>query len=153
MTTSIFRRLYEWATRSPVPVCQVEGLGELVLEEQAWSCSLDSPQGPIRLWIGGRYEPAPELIASGQALQVRIAEFLEQLANHLDDVVSQLDTVGDSFDQYIALEIKSLKVREISLTRPRCPSQGIVFFDGPDDTRLWRLDFDGDRFSALGCDT
>ena len=51
---NILHRIHEWATRVPVARFHDSVLGELVLNESAWECSLPTNDGPITLMVGGR---------------------------------------------------------------------------------------------------
>ena len=142
-----FHRLHEWATREPVARVDDPVLGELVMQDSAWECTVSSASGPIILRVGGRYEPDPGLIETARSTCREIDCFIDRVTSYLRHEAQQA-----AWSQFAA-ELTSLTVHDINYWWPRQPHAGMVFFAGPDACRLWHCDIDGESFSGLAFDT
>lgn len=143
----IFRQIGLWLTRDPVLHFRDEHLGEMTFQESWWECTLDGPDGDITLAVGGHNEPDPMLLERGRTIQEDLDSFLNRLQAYL------AEESQTQFGKQCAEEIMSLKVSSINILSPSKPKLGMVYFDGPDELRLWHCDIDSDRFWGLTFDT
>src|SRR5690349_14466292 len=124
-------RLREWATRDKVTHYHDPCLGELLINETCWECTVASKSGPIILRVGGRYEPEPVVLTNAGATFERIDEFVGEVEAYL-----AIEAQNSLWRQFCD-EIRSLRIHDVSFWWPRNPDSGMIFFDGPDECRLW----------------
>lgn len=144
---NVFRRLHEWATRRPVARLEDPVLGELVLYDSSWECRVETRTGPFTLSVGGRYEPDERLLETARETVLSVDNFVDRVAEYLASESRQENW------QPFADEMKQLTVSEVSYSWPRNPDAGMIFFQGPDDCKLWHCDVEGARFSGLVFDS
>lgn len=142
-----FRRLHEWATRNPVARINDPILGELVISDLSWECSVPSRVGPIILRVGGRYEPDPTLIETARRTFSRIDDFVDHVTHFL-----KTEAQNKAWSQFVD-EINSLTIRDINFWWPKKPKAGMVFFAAPDECKLWHCDVNDDRCFGLTFDS
>ena len=140
-------RIHEWATRNPVMRVDDPVLGELNYSESSWECRLNAAVGPIVLRIGGRYEPDPQLIATARDTAHRIEQIYSDAKAYLKTESEQPHWTP------FADEINSLRIQDISYWWPKKPKSGMIFFEGPDECRLWHCDIDDGRLFGLVFDS
>jgi len=137
------KRLHEWATRDPVSRFDDPKLGELIICDTGRECSIEGPDGPILLEVGGRYEPDPAILETARATAGRIDEFTEEVKTFLQrqtEAVSE-KVSGPALEMYRA-EASALRMKSISSWWPKRPMSGMIFFEGPDECKQWRCDID-----------
>lgn len=122
-------------------------LGELILHDSSWECCVESKAGPVTLSIGGRYEPDEQLLKAARETARSIDEFVDRVDEYLASESQQ-----ENWQQF-ADEVQQLAIAEVSYSWPRNPEAGMIFFQGPDDCRLWHCDIEGPRLSGLVFDT
>jgi hypothetical protein len=144
----LLHRIHEWATRNPV--CRINDpiLGELVINESSWwECMVLSKDGTIVLNVGGRYEPDEKLIETARETFMNIDMFIDKVTAYL-----KIESEQKLWGMH-AQEINTLKIRDINYWWPRKPNAGMVFFNGPDEYKLWHCDIDGPRLYGLAFDS
>ena len=142
-----FHRIHEWATRNPALRIEDPVLGELVINESSWQCSVDTRNGPIMLSVGGRYEPDERPLRTARETVQQIDSFIDRVADYLKRESQQ--EIWQPFSD----EINSLAISDVNYWWPRKPNAGMIFFRGPDECKLWHCDIDGQRFSGLAFDS
>ena len=123
-------------------------LGTLVLEsdDHLWcETRLELGGRPITFLIGGDQEPSPgllqharDIVAAWPEFEARVAAFLLREA----DVHSR-----DSS------EIRALRIDSIELWWQDRPDDGMIYFTGSSERRLWRCDYIGRQPRDLGFDS
>ena len=139
-------RLHEWATRRPVYRVDDPVLGELVINETYWECTIAAESGPIVLGVGGRYEPDTALIESARNTFLRIDEFVGEVKAHLK-------AESEKGWEPASEELNSLTISSVGYYWPKQPNSGLIFFDGPDECKAWRCEINGEQISGLTFDT
>jgi|SRR5438045_1216433 hypothetical protein len=82
---------------------------------------------------------------------------------HAHDIVSNFKEFNRRLDQFLEshaarypgarAEVKRLRLEGVSLSSPQHPNDGMIFFSGGGDDRVWRCDYIQREFRMLGCDT
>lgn len=139
--------LHEWATRNPVSQFNDSILGQLLIEDSWWERQVDSSSGPVVLRVGGRYEPDAALLATARTTFGRIDTFLAEVHEFLQAEAER------PAQRKFAEEIRSLRVHDIAYWWPKTPQAGMIFFEGPDELKLWHCDIDSNRLSGLVFDS
>ena len=143
-------RLHEWATRDRVGQFHDPVLGELLLDETDWGTTIESPTGPITIWVGGRYEPDERVLETAR-------ETVENRDEFLAGVRAFLHAESEKFNtpklRPLMDEVRALKVHDVNYWWPKHPRSGMIFFDGPDECRLWHCDIQDGELSSLVFDT
>ncbi len=144
---NFFHCIHEWATRKPVSRYVDPMLGELVINESCWQCSIDTTGGHITLSIGGRNDPDEKLLETARETLQQIDNFVDRVSDYLS-----CESQEDTWRQF-ADEINSLTIADVNYWWPRKPETGMVFFRGPDECKLWHCDINGQQFSGLAFDS
>jgi len=110
-------------------------LGLLVYSDEGWwETTVTIGESKIGFYIGGETKPDLGLIAHAHEIVANFDTF--------SGVVSEyLSTKAEGLPPEAASEINQLKIDHISLTRPTKPDDGMIFFSGPDEYRVWRCDY------------
>jgi len=122
-------------------------LGELVLTDLQWECTVTHQAGSIIFRIGGTHEPAPELVSAVCDIVNDIEAFTRRVTDYLRSEADQSRYAGE------ADEISSLKIQDVNFWWPDKPTAGMIFFEGPDEFRGWHCDIDGSRLYGLTFDS
>ena len=144
-------KLFDRLRRSKEPLREiVDPVLGLCVPDQAerwWRASVTLDGRQIAFLFGGDFEPDPALLAHARdivgefdAFERRVTEFLRQEAAGIDD-------------PYARAEIEGLQIDEVCLFWPRRPNDGMIYFTGPSDDRLWRCDYVDRACRDLGFDT
>jgi hypothetical protein len=130
-----------WPRVVPDPV-----LGDLVLDEDAtwWGTSVIVGGTPITFLIGGDGGPDPRQVEYARHVVTNYAEFVAGIDALLRTAVTQ-------FNAYSSQEIAGLQVESVTLSGPNA-GDGMVFFRGGDEFRLWRCDLNRGLPAHLGFD-
>lgn len=143
----LLHRILEWATRDRVARFCDPVLGELVINETWWECTVVSKRGPITLGVGGRYEPDEQLIETARRTCQHIDEFVDSVAAYLRHESEQ------PIWRRFAAEVRVQAIKDVYYWWPRKPAAGMIFFTGPDQCRLWHCDIDDGRLCGLAFDS
>lgn len=98
----------------------------------------------IGFTIGGDTEPSPVLIAHAQEIVRSFPEFRQRVGAFLAAEALRLPVFAE--------EIRELEIEEICLFWPIRPDDGMIYFRGPDEFRVWRCDYIGRSPVGLGFD-
>ncbi len=116
-------------------------------EERWWRAVVDVHGRRITFTLGGDLAPDPALLAHARdivaeldAFEIRVREFLKAEAAAIGDAEARA-------------EIESLKLDDVCLFWPDRPNDGMIYFAGASDERLWRCDYVQRECRSLGCDT
>jgi len=94
--------------------------------------------------IAGTAEPCPARVSHARDIVQSISKFREQLNIFLEAEARRLAPW--------AQEIAQLKLESINLWWPARPNDGMIFFNGPDEFRVWRCDYIARMPVGLGFD-
>jgi len=144
---SVFRRLKK-ALLGPgvkrVLAFQHARLGTLTLDEHNWTAVIQHIGSELSFRIGGTDVPDPGLL------------------RHAVDIIDDLDSFQRRTHAFLieeagrhpraAEEIVQLKLDEVCLFWPHRPDDGMLYFSGPDDFRVWRCDYIDRQPRLLGFD-
>jgi len=137
-----------FAPRQP-PVARVDHprLGPLVFndEREKWFGKLDTPAGTIGFEIGGGHTPDAGLIAHAVDIVDQPSEFMNMVAAFLEKEAQR--------DARMADQIRHLELESVCLWWPKRPDDGMLYFSGPDEYRLWRCDYRKRTPLGLGFDS
>ena len=120
-------------------------LGELRLSDEGdwWESTITHRHIKVQFQIGGDGEPSPPLIAHAH----NIVSGLPAFALMLEEFIA-----NEAVRQPIAAEeIRQLKLESVYLSRP--PHDGMIYFHGPDEFRVWRCDYVNGKPQGLGFDS
>ena len=145
----LFDKLKTVAPPTPIASLGHPILGELVYDDEveAWRVSVNTPAGPLPFLLYGDSEPGAAVLEKAKEMVRSSAMFLERVAAFLQaEARVQKASAG---------EIQQLELQDVSLfpAKGSGPVTGMVYFKGPDEYRVWRCDFDGDRLHHLGFDS
>jgi hypothetical protein len=115
--------------------------------ERWWRASAEVGSRKIAFTLGGDSEPDPALLAHARqivgdldAFERRVAEFLKGVAAGFKDADARA-------------EVEGLRIDDVCLFWPDRPNDGMIYFAGPSEERVWRCDYVDGRCQRLGCDT
>ena len=122
-------------------------LGRLVPSADGdwWEATVPVGTGHVAFKIGGGPDPDPALLAHARDIVRSFPEFRERVAAFLAGEAGRLGPLGD--------EVRRLEVEDVCLFWPARPDDGMIFFRGPDDGRVWRCDYLGREPTGLGFDS
>jgi len=110
-------------------------LGPLIYsDEGSWEATVPIGTSKIYFVIGGEFKPDRDLIDHAHKIIVNFDVFSQTIGEFLRSEAKR-------FPEAATEEINQLQIEEISLSWPGRPDDGIIFFSGPDETRLWRCDY------------
>jgi len=121
-------------------------LGKLILSEDEdwWEGSVKIGEKKVCFLLGGDLEPGRELIAHAHDIVQIFDRFESMIADFLLDEALRWKSFSD--------EIRRLVVEDICLVWPDRPDDGMIYFKGPDEYRVWRCDYVNRRPTKLGFD-
>lgn len=122
-------------------------LGELILNNEAtcWDAWPEVDGKKVNFQIGGEGEPDPALIKHAHDIIKSFKEF-EKAAKQA------LEAGKINFKGYEE-EIEKQEIESVAFFWPKRPDDGMIFLKGPDEYRLWRLDYIGRKPQGLGFDS
>jgi hypothetical protein len=147
----LFDKLKALVAGPPPPKAPLDHpiLGELVYdhEVEGWRASVTTPAGPLPFLLYGDSEPSAAVLSRAEEIVRSSATFLQSVGAFLQAEASA--------QREVAGEIQQLRLQDVSLfpAKGSGPVTGMVYFEGPDEHRVWRCDFDGDRLHHLGFDS
>lgn len=130
------------------PSVQHAKLGNLAWDEDTdtWVARLGTEGGDLTFRIGGIDAPDSRLLDHALDIVGSLSSFREQVAQFL---IAEADAAPKA----VRDEIGSLAVDEICLFWPDRPDDGMIYFSGGKDFRLWRSDYVARHPRQLGYDS
>lgn len=124
-------------------------LGELRLSDDAewWDGRATVGSRMLGFKIGGEGKPDSRLIAHARDIVRSLPEFEQSVSAFLPDeacTVKHLTRFAD--------EIRQLTIEDVCLFWPDRPDNGMIYFKGPDESRVWRCDYVARKPRGLGFD-
>jgi hypothetical protein len=122
-------------------------LGPLHLSEDEdwWEATVVVGNKVVGFKIGGDSEPSHELIAHARDIVQRFDAFERMVAEFLaEEAHKQRPSAG---------EIQQLLIEDICLFWPERPDDGMIYFKGSDEFKLWRCDYVNRQPQGLGFDS
>lgn len=101
---------------------------------------------PFAIEIGGSTTPDPALLVHAQEIHGNSGAF----ASSVDEF---LTNEKKRFPPEAADEISSLQIEVVGLWWPKRPNDGMIFFEGGDEGRVWRCDYINRTPTGLGFDS
>ena len=125
-------------------------LGELRLSEDAdwWESSVTVEVKTVGFKIGGEGKPDARLVSHAHDIVRSFASFEKMIADFLAAEARDVKSL-----RYFSDEIRQLVIEDVCLFWPKRPNDGMVYFKGPDEFRLWRCDYVGRKPTGLGFDS
>jgi hypothetical protein len=108
-------------------------LGALAWDEEEGGWVARPPGLSFRIIVGGPDEPDPALLVAARLLVAYSTKLVAQVASLLEQDADRLPEV--------ASEIRALQMDAVHLMWPARPSDGMIYFSGPDPYHLWRCDY------------
>jgi hypothetical protein len=141
------KKLFSTPCADRVPLIHDPVLGELrqAADGDWWESTLAIGGRSVQFQIGGDREPDAALVAHAREIAGDFSAFIRKV----DDFLSV--ACGESPDA--ADEIRQLTLGSVCLFWPQRPRDGMLFFQGPDEFRVWRCDYIQGQPRDLGCDT
>lgn len=109
-----------------------------------WEVRIQSSVKIIDLVMAGDQAPDPKLIAHARDISKSISGFEKMLLDFLGIEAANSTDEGD--------EIRALELEEIALHWPDRPEDGMIYFKGPDEIKMWRCDYVDRKPRNLGWD-
>lgn len=140
------RQLFGGKRVEKVPELADPVLGTLRLSDDrdCWHATVIVGDRPLGVIIGGEAEPDPALVAHAQAIIQSFPEFERSVSDFLGEEARA--------NPKSAAEIGQLTIEEVMFSWPRRPNDGMIFFKGPDEFRLWHCDYLEGKLSGLAFD-
>ena len=125
-------------------------LGELRLSDDAelWEWRTTVSGRTVGFKIGGEGRPDAKLIAHAQDIVRALPDFEQSVSSFL---VSEIQT-AKHLAQF-ADEIRQLTIDDVCLFWPDRPDDGMIYFKGPDEFKVWRCDYVARKPQGLGFDS
>jgi len=122
-------------------------LGEMVLcDDGDWWESIVVIDGHrVRFEVGGKREPSPALISHAHDIVREFAAFSRTVSEFL---AAEAIREPDAAD-----EIRQLTLESMYLFWPNRPNDGMLYFHGPNEYRVWRCDYVSRQPVGLGFDS
>jgi hypothetical protein len=117
-------------------------------EDEAWLSSPEHDGLGFAFQISGTPQPDESLVRHAADIARKKEEFIRSVRRFLSDEatsVRHLSAFGE--------EIAGLKIERVCLFWPERPDDGMIFFDGGRDYRVWRCDYVGRTPKGLGFDS
>ena len=146
----MFAKLKRFLQGQPPPVAQKIDhpiLGTLTWsnDDEAWVSSTVHSGAGFEIQISGTPHPDPALLAHA-------ADILQRKEAFLAEIIAFTKSEGETVRSYRD-EIAGLRVERVCLFWPDRPDDGMVFFSGGRDYRLWRCDYVARKPRGLGFDS
>lgn len=130
---------------SPEPVSdETLGLIQFNSEEKIWVVRL----GPVPGWricIGGRVAPDQRLLAHARDVAANYEHFERSVSSFLQSEAANFPGAEK--------EILGLRLESVCLFWPARPNDGMLFFEGGEQGRLWRCDYIDRKPNGLSFDS
>ncbi len=135
------------AAESYVPF-EADGLGTITFnpEDCFWETSAASSGMPFVFRFDGGDRPNEEHFAHAKEIKANLAAFQDMIRGFL---IQEANNVHEDN----AAEILSLEVESVCLWVPGRPADGMIYFEGPDEFRVWRCDYIDRKPRLLGFDS
>ena len=130
----------------PEPI-QDEDLGLIQFnsEERIWDVQIPGSGSSWRLRIAGAAVPDPALLAHAREIAAKSEHFRELVASFLRREASTFPGAED--------EVLSLQLESLNLFWPARPNDGMLFFEGGQEGRVWRCDYINRKPDGLSFDS
>jgi hypothetical protein len=125
-------------------------LGELRLSDDAewWEGRITIGSRTVGFQIGGEGKPDTRLIAHAHDIVRSLPEFEHSVLTFLADEARTAKHLAR-----FAEEIRQLTLESVCLFWPDRPDDGMIYFKGPDEFRVWRCDYVARKPQGLGFDS
>ncbi len=121
-------------------------LGELLLSSDGdwWESTVLIDGSAVQFQLGGDREPSSYLISHAHDIVREFPTFSRTVCEFL---------VAEAASQPVAAdEIRQLTLESVCLFWPDRPNDGMLYFNGPDEYRVWRCDYINRKPQGLGFD-
>lgn len=121
-------------------------LGDLVLSNDGdwWESTISIDGSSVQFQLGGDCEPSPPLISHAHDIVREFSDF--------SHIVSEFLAAEAANQPRAADEIRQLTLESVCLFWPNRPNDGMLYFHGPDEYRVWRCDYINRKPQGLGFD-
>jgi hypothetical protein len=121
-------------------------LGVLKLNEEidCWEVTVQVHGDEFEFGIGGDETPDETLIQHAIDILQDYPAFKQTVLKFLGDELKKFKGYEE--------EIRSLTLEQVCLCWPDRPEGGMIYFDGPDEFRVWRCDYVNRKPKDLGFD-
>lgn len=113
-------------------------------EEGWWEGSVAIAGRTLGFKIGGHAGPDALLIEHARSIVRSFAEFDKMVSEFLVSEAKRMPGAAD--------EIRQLVIEDVMLCWPERPDDGMIYFKGPDEYRVWRCGYVGRKPRSLGFD-
>jgi hypothetical protein len=146
---SLIQRLFDHRSKWPHSVID-SVLGELRLSEDAdwWEGNVALEGKSVGFKIGGWRKPDQKLLGHAYDIVRSFANFEHMIADFLASEAREAKCLGRFAD-----EIRKLNIKDVCLFWPKRPNDGMIYFRGPDQYRVWRCDYVTHKPRGLGFDS
>jgi hypothetical protein len=129
----------------PEPVSdEVLGVIRFNSEQKIWEARIAAPLS-WRICIGGGAAPDENLLAHAREVAANHDHFSESVSSFLRSEAANFPGAEK--------EILSLQLESLGLFWPARPNDGMLFFEGGEEGRVWRCDYINRKPSGLGFDS
>ena len=122
-------------------------LGTLRRDEDHWTVTIPHDGAELTFQLGGTGVPSPPLLRHAVEIAGDLRSFQQRVATFLRQEAERAPRPE------IADEIEQLRPSEICLHWPERPDDGMIYFSGGKELRLWRCDYVARQPRHLGFDT
>ncbi len=98
--------------------------------------------------IGGKGKPDAQLLVHAHDIVHSFPEFEQKVSAFLADEAHNV-----KYLRRFADEIRQLQIEHVNLVWPKRPDDGMIYFKGPDQFRVWRCDYVARKPRGLGFDS
>ena len=122
-------------------------LGPLTWSEDGdwWEADVKIGERKFGIKIGGESSPDAALLAHARNIVGSFDEFRQKVLAFLALEAARSDRFAD--------EIRGLEIQDVCLFWPERPDDGMIYFSGPDEFRLWRCEYVDRKPTQLGFDS
>jgi hypothetical protein len=148
----MFEKLKQFLQGAPPPVAPYvddPGLGRLAWskDDKLWVSDPKHRDCGFAFQIAGTPEPDQALVAHAADILAGRDTFVREVSTFL---VRELEETR--YMSAFADEIRQLTIETVCLFWPDRPNDGMIWFDGPDEFRVWRCDYIDRKPKDLGFD-
>ena len=122
---------------------EVLGLIRFNLEQKIWEARVASARS-WRICLGGGAAPDESLIAHAREIAANHEQFSELISSFLRTEAANFPGAEK--------EITSLQLESLCLFWPARPNDGMLFFEGGEEGRVWRCDYINRKPNGLSFD-
>jgi hypothetical protein len=116
-------------------------------EERWWEATVKVGDQTIGFTLGGDLEPDPALLEHARQIVAELDAFRARVAAFL------AGEAAGTADPIVRAEIEILQIEEVCLFWPDEPGDGVIYFAGPSEDRVWRCDYVEKQCRDLACDS